>query len=76
MHDALVKLGITFESPRALELADEVMALINRVARDTSIELARERGPYPECREAVPGLQEVSSNHWVACIRAEGYGAY
>jgi ribonucleoside-diphosphate reductase alpha chain len=53
-HDALVKLGITFESPRALELADEVMALINRVARDTSIELARERGPYPECREAVP----------------------
>ncbi|MBM3947863.1 MAG: dipeptide ABC transporter ATP-binding protein [SAR202 cluster bacterium] len=25
------------------------------------------------CRTAVPELQEVSKDHWVACIRAEGY---
>jgi oligopeptide transport system ATP-binding protein len=25
------------------------------------------------CRQAVPELQEVSKDHWVACIRAEGY---
>ena len=26
-----------------------------------------------ECKEAMPELREVSENHWVACIRAEGY---
>ncbi|MFQ5961802.1 MAG: ABC transporter ATP-binding protein [Candidatus Methylomirabilales bacterium] len=27
----------------------------------------------PECSQLVPELQEVSANHWGACIRAEGY---
>ena len=27
----------------------------------------------PECSQGVPQLREVSPNHWVACIRAEGY---
>ena len=27
----------------------------------------------PECAEIIPQLQEVKPNHWVACIRAEGY---
>ncbi len=27
-----------------------------------------------DCRLAMPELREVSPNHWVACIRAEGYG--
>ncbi|MFQ5880983.1 MAG: ABC transporter ATP-binding protein [Candidatus Methylomirabilales bacterium] len=26
-----------------------------------------------ECSQVVPELREVSPNHWVACIRAEGY---
>ena len=26
-----------------------------------------------ECKEAMPTLKEVSQDHWVACIRAEGY---
>ncbi len=29
----------------------------------------------PECSQVVPELREVSPNHWVACIRAEGYGS-
>ncbi len=53
-HDALIKMGIPYESPEALEVADQVMGTINRVARETSVELARERGPYPACREEVP----------------------
>ncbi|MEE8158195.1 MAG: adenosylcobalamin-dependent ribonucleoside-diphosphate reductase [Dehalococcoidia bacterium] len=53
-HDALVKLSIPYDSPQALDLADEVMGLINRVARETSVELAQERGAYPGCREEVP----------------------
>lgn len=28
----------------------------------------------PECSQIIPELREVSPNHWVACIRAEGYG--
>jgi oligopeptide transport system ATP-binding protein len=29
----------------------------------------------PECSQVIPELREVSPNHWVACIRAEGYEA-
>ncbi len=29
----------------------------------------------PECSQVIPELREVSANHWVACIRAEGYAA-
>ena len=53
-HDALIRLGIEYDSEEALELADRVMGTINRVARDVSLELATERGPYPGCREEVP----------------------
>ena len=53
-HDALIKMGISYESPEALQMADEVMSLINRAARETSMELAQERGSYPACREETP----------------------
>ncbi len=29
----------------------------------------------PECSQVIPELREVSANHWVACILAEGYAA-
>ena len=53
-HDAIIQLGIPYESDDALELADRVMSTINRVAREVSLELAKERGPYPACREELP----------------------
>ena len=53
-HDALIKMSIPYESPKALDVADQVMGTINRVARDASIELAKERGAYPACREDIP----------------------
>ena len=53
-HDALIKMGIPYESPEALDVADQVMGAINRVARQTSIELAEERGAFPACREDIP----------------------
>ena len=53
-HDALIALGIPYDSPQALDLADQVMGLINRVARQVSLELARERGAYPASQEATP----------------------
>ncbi len=46
-HDALIQMGIPYESEQALELGSKVMATINDAAREVSLELARERGPYP-----------------------------
>ena len=46
--DALVRMGIPYDSPRALELADELGGFINRTAWDESANLAAERGAFPE----------------------------
>ncbi len=29
-----------------------------------------------DCQQVIPELREVSPNHWVACIRSDGYGSY
>ena len=29
-----------------------------------------------DCHQVIPELREVSTDHWVACIRSEGYGEY
>lgn len=50
-HDLLVKMSIPYDSPQALNLAEEVMSLIDKTARETSEALALERGPYPACKE-------------------------
>lgn len=44
--DTLVKLGIPYDSAKALELAEEVMKSIDAVAWGTSQYLAEERGPF------------------------------
>jgi len=46
-QDALFKMDIPFEDPRALELADETMELISYNAILASSVLAEERGTYP-----------------------------
>ena len=46
-HDALIQIGIAYESEEALDLGGKVMATINDAAREVSLELAMERGPYP-----------------------------
>ena len=45
--EMLIRLGISYDSDRAVETADEVMRLVDREALDASRELARERGVYP-----------------------------
>ncbi len=45
--EMLIKLGIPYDSEEALELAEKVMGFILDVARQKSIELAKERGPFP-----------------------------
>ena len=46
--DALVHMGVPYDSQEALESADEVGEFINRVAWDESELLAAERGAFPE----------------------------
>ncbi|HHT02248.1 MAG TPA: vitamin B12-dependent ribonucleotide reductase [Firmicutes bacterium] len=45
--DLLIKLGIPYDSERALALAQEVMSFIRSEARRASAELAAVRGPFP-----------------------------
>jgi len=45
--DALICLGVPYDSEKALEVADDVMSFISREATAASAELAKERGPFP-----------------------------
>ena len=46
--DALVRLGVPYDSKQALDLAEELSGFIERLAWDESAKLAVERGPFPE----------------------------
>ena len=48
LHDMLLMLGMKYTTDRALEKVDEVMAFIKYTAYEASIELAKEKGPFPQ----------------------------
>ncbi len=45
--DALLKLGVPFDSSEALNVAEEIMKFIAKEARKKSVELGEERGSFP-----------------------------
>jgi len=45
--DLLILLGIPYDSEGAIKLGEEVMGFISREALEASIELAKQRGPFP-----------------------------
>ncbi|MDO8673698.1 MAG: vitamin B12-dependent ribonucleotide reductase [Dehalococcoidia bacterium] len=51
--DMLIRLGVPFNTERAVELADEVMGTIQTTAHTTSEELAAERGAFPNFEHSV-----------------------
>ncbi|MFH1725470.1 MAG: adenosylcobalamin-dependent ribonucleoside-diphosphate reductase [Elusimicrobiota bacterium] len=51
--ETLVKMGIPFDSPAALELAEKLMRFINETALGASQTLAGERGVFPNWKDSV-----------------------
>lgn len=45
--DLLILMGIPYDSEEAIKLGEEVMGFISNEALEASIELARQRGPFP-----------------------------
>lgn len=45
--DLLILLGIAYDSDEAIGLGEEVMRIISREATEASVDLARQRGPFP-----------------------------
>ncbi|MFC1992658.1 vitamin B12-dependent ribonucleotide reductase [Chloroflexota bacterium] len=46
--DMLIELGIPYDSEEALQVASEIMQFVNDEACEASVELAKERGVFPE----------------------------
>ena len=45
--DALIQLGIPYDSPQAVETADKIMSFVAQEARGASVSLAQEKGAFP-----------------------------
>ncbi len=58
--DLLVRLGVPYDAPEALRVADEVMAFVSREAHAASEALARERGPFPGFATSALAAQGVA----------------
>ncbi|MCL5773263.1 MAG: vitamin B12-dependent ribonucleotide reductase, partial [Firmicutes bacterium] len=45
--DMLIRMDVPYNSEKALKIAEEAMSFIQKKAREVSVELAREKGPFP-----------------------------
>ncbi|HEX3025757.1 MAG TPA: vitamin B12-dependent ribonucleotide reductase [Clostridia bacterium] len=70
--DMLLKLGIPYNSDEAVDLADKVMAFITLNARQSSVELAKERGAFPLFEESVLSQGDKVRNATVTTIAPTG----
>ncbi|MHB8766409.1 MAG: vitamin B12-dependent ribonucleotide reductase, partial [Deferrisomatales bacterium] len=60
--DLLFRLGVPYGSREALELGAQLMAFVDRTAREASEQLAADRGPFPNLAGSVydrPGVRPV-----------------
>jgi ribonucleoside-diphosphate reductase alpha chain len=58
--DLLIKMGVPYDSEKALELAEKVMGFVKREAWSASQELAKERGPFPNFEKSVFAEKKMS----------------
>lgn len=53
VHDAMIKLGIQYDSQESVDFIDKVMELLHTTVLDESAKLAVERGAYPAYKEVL-----------------------
>ncbi|MFH1393730.1 MAG: ribonucleotide reductase N-terminal alpha domain-containing protein [Candidatus Micrarchaeota archaeon] len=69
----LVKIGVRYDSPQALEVAAEIMSFITEEGRKMSHELGRARGSFPGFRESVwAGKYDSMRNATITSIAPTG----
>jgi ribonucleoside-diphosphate reductase alpha chain len=71
--DMLIKLGIPYDSPQAIEMAETVMEFIQSKARQASRDLAFQRGPFPHFEGSLlEGQWDTMRNATVTTIAPTG----
>lgn len=53
--DALIRLGVKYDSPEGVEFGRKVMAFVDNESKKASVELAEERGAFPEWTQSIWG---------------------
>jgi ribonucleoside-diphosphate reductase alpha chain len=51
--DMLISLGIAYNSEKALRIAEKIMAFISKESRKASIQLAKQRGVFPNFKKSI-----------------------
>jgi ribonucleoside-diphosphate reductase alpha chain len=57
--DALIRLGIPYDSPEGVEMGRRVMQFLDVESKKASEQLAHERGPFPEWARSIWGPDET-----------------
>jgi ribonucleoside-diphosphate reductase alpha chain len=53
LHDALIMAGLPYDSPKGRKFAAEITALMSAAAKDESMKLAEELGPFPKWEQSI-----------------------
>ncbi len=71
--DLLVKLSIVYDSKEALTIAEEIMSFIQKIGRDESIKLGKEKGSFPNFKHSIfKGKYETMRNATITTIAPTG----
>jgi len=53
LHDALIMAGLPYDSPKGRKFAAEITAVMSAAAKDESMKLAEELGPFPKWEQSI-----------------------